>query len=205
MRIIKSRARAAEATRSRTKREMAEVRRELLDAALADREAFEALVKMSESMVYGLAFGFFRNRAIAEDLVQDAYMELFRNLHKLESDQHVVNWLRQTVTRKCIDRSRRKKFQPHLDLDAIPEPRAVPMSRDPMLADELASKVAELPLKMRMVVVLRFQEDLRLGEIAEAMDIPVNTVKTLLRRALIRLKPEVTHLKTEICYAPAGR
>ena len=193
------------ATRSRTKREMAEVRRELLDAALADREAFEALVKMSESMVYGLAFGFFRNRAIAEDLVQDAYMELFRNLHKLESDQHVVNWLRQTVSRKCIDRSRRKKFQPHLGLDSIPEPRAVPMARDPMLADELASKVAELPLKMRMVVVLRFQEDLRLGEIAEAMDIPVNTVKTLLRRALIRLKPEVAHLKTEICYAPAGR
>lgn len=205
MRIIKSRARAAVATRSRTKREMAEVRRELLDAALADREAFEALVKMSESMVYGLAFGFFRNRAIAEDLVQDAYMELFRNLHKLESDQHVVNWLRQTVSRKCIDRSRRKKFQPHLGLDSIPEPRAVPMARDPMLADELASKVAELPLKMRMVVVLRFQEDLRLGEIAEAMDIPVNTVKTLLRRALIRLKPEVAHLKTEICYAPAGR
>ena len=205
MRIIKSRARAAVATRSRTKREMAEVRRELLDAALADREAFEALVKMSESMVYGLAFGFFRNRAIAEDLVQDAYMELFRNLHKLESDQHVVNWLRQTVSRKCIDRSRRKKFQPHLGLDSIPEPRAVPMARDPMLAEELASKVAELPLKMRMVVVLRFQEDLRLGEIAEAMDIPVNTVKTLLRRALIRLKPEVAHLKTEICYAPAGR
>lgn len=193
------------ATQGRTKREMTEVRRELLDAALADREAFEALVKMSESMVYGLAFGFFRNRAIAEDLVQDAYMELFRNLHKLESDQHVVNWLRQTITRKCIDRSRRKKFQPHLGLDSIPEPRAVPMSRDPMLADELASKVAELPLKMRMVVVLRFQEDLRLGEIAEAMDMPVNTVKTLLRRALIRLKPEVTHLKTEICYAPAGR
>ena len=205
MRIIKSRACASVATQGRTKREMTEVRRELLDAALADREAFEALVKMSESMVYGLAFGFFRNRAIAEDLVQDAYMELFRNLHKLESDQHVVNWLRQTITRKCIDRSRRKKFQPHLGLDSIPEPRAVPMSRDPMLADELASKVAELPLKMRMVVVLRFQEDLRLGEIAEAMDMPVNTVKTLLRRALIRLKPEVTHLKTEICYAPAGR
>lgn len=205
MRIIKSRACAAVATRGRAKRAMTEIRRELLDAALADRQAFAALVKMSESMVFGLAFGFFRNRATAEDLAQEAYLELFRNLHKLDSDQHVVNWLRQTVTRKCIDRSRRKKFQPHLDLDAIPEPRAAPVSRDPMLADELASKVAELPFKMRMVVVLRFQEDLRLGEIAEAMDIPVNTVKTLLRRALIRLKPEVAHLKTEICYAPAGR
>lgn len=205
MRIIKAKASAAEATQGRAKRAMTEVRRELLDAALADREAFAGLVKMSESMVFGLAFGFFRNRAVAEDLAQEAYLELFRNLHKLDSDQHVVNWLRQTVTRKCIDRSRRKKFQPHLDLDAIPEPRAAPVSRDPMLADELASKVAELPFKMRMVVVLRFQEDLRLGEIAETMGIPVNTVKTLLRRALIRLKPEVAHLKTEICYAPAGR
>ena len=184
---------------------MAESPRQLLDAALADREAFAALVTRTENMVYGLAYGFFRNRSIAEDMAQDAYMELFRNLHKLDSDLHVANWLRQTVTRKCIDRSRRKKFGPHLDLDAIPEPRVAPSTRDPMLADALASKVAELPAKMRMAVVLRFQEDLRLGEIAETMDIPVNTVKTLLRRALIRLKPKVAHLKTEVCYAPAGR
>lgn len=179
--------------------------RTLLDAALEDREAFAALVAHSQGMVYGVAFRFFRNRAIAEDMAQETYLELFRNLGSLESDQHVVNWLRRTVTRKCIDHSRRKKNGPHLDFDSIAEPRAEAPERDPMLADELGRRVAELPDRMRMVVTLRFQEDLRIAEIAETMDIPVNTVKTLLRRALLRLRPKVAHLETEVCFAPAGR
>ncbi len=179
--------------------------RRLLDAALADREAFSAIIAQTEGMVFSLGFNFFRNRATAEDLAQDAYLELFRNLHKLESDMHLVNWLRQTVTRKCIDRSRRKKFRPHLDLASVPEPEIQAVQRDPILEEELSQRISELPAKMQMVVVLRFQEDLKLGEIADAMNIPVNTVKTLLRRALIRLRPKVAHLKTEVCYAPAGR
>ncbi len=179
--------------------------RRLLDAAIADNEAFAAIIAQTEGMVFSLAFHFFRNRAIAEDLAQDAYLELFRNLHKLDSDTHLVNWLRQTVTRKCIDRSRRKKFRPHLDLDSVPEPQTEAVELDPILKAELEQRVAELPAKMQMVVILRFQEDLKLSEIAEAMDIPVNTVKTLVRRALIRLRPKVEHLKTEVSYAPAGR
>lgn len=180
-------------------------RRDLLDAALADKEAFAAIVKRSEAMVYAVAYGFFRNQALAEDLAQDAYLELYRNLHRLESDSHLENWLRQTVTRKCIDHSRRKKHKPHLDLEAAPEPRVGPVERDPVLAETLERKVAELPAKMRMVVVLRFQEDLKVSEIAEAMGIPVNTAKTLLRRALIRLRPKVAHLKPRISYATAER
>ncbi len=179
--------------------------RKLLDAAIQDQEAFAAIIAKTEAMVFSLAFTFFRNRDIAEDLAQDAYLDLFRNLHKLDSDLHVVNWLRQTVTRKCIDRSRRKKFRPHVDLTTAPEPRVEPVQSDPVLARELALKVAELPPKMRLVVILRFQEDLKLQEIADALGIPVNTAKTLLRRGLLRLRPKVQHLKTEVCYAPAGR
>ncbi len=180
-------------------------RRKLLDAALADTDAFGDIVDHTKAMVYALAYGFFRNRSIAEDLAQDAYLALFRNLHKLESDMHLVNWLRQTATRKCIDYTRRKKNRPHLDLDSIPERHVGPIERDPILAGELALKVSELPVKMRMVVVLRFQEDLKLTEIADALGIPVNTVKTLLRRALIRLRPKVAHLTTEVAYAQSAR
>lgn len=179
--------------------------RKLLDAALADKEAFGAIVRHTEAMVYSLAYGFFRNRAIAEDLAQDAYLELYRNLHKLASDLHLDNWLRQTVTRKCIDYSRRKKYRPHLGLEYIPEPHVGPVERDPILAEALERKVALLPAKMRIVVMLRYQEDLKLSEIAETMDIPVNTVKTLLRRALLRLRPKIARLEPEVRYATAER
>ncbi len=179
--------------------------RQLLDAALADREQFAAIVKRTEGMVYGLALSFFRSRAIAEDLVQDVYLQLFRNLDRLESDMHVVNWLRQTMTRKCIDHSRRKKNQPHLHLDDAPESSDSPHLADPLCAQELRREIAKLPPKMRVVVILRFQNDMRLVEIAKTTGIPLNTVKTLLRRALIRLRPRVAHLRPEVSLATAGR
>ena len=53
---------------------------------------------------------------------------------------------------------------------------------------------------MRVVLILRFQEDLKLAEIGEILDMPVNTVKTTLRRALQRLKPKVAHLEQEALY-----
>ncbi len=179
--------------------------RAMLDAALADRQEFSAIVTQTEGMVYSIGLAFFRNRALAQDLAQDTYLDLFRNLHKLESDRHIVNWLRQAMSRKCIDYTRRKKNAPHLDLEAIPERGMGPAEPDPAMSAELRRNVADLPPKMRMVLVLRFQQDLKLREIAEVLDMPVNTAKTLLRRSLIRLRPKVAHLRTEVAYAPAGR
>ena len=174
--------------------------RELVEQALRDPEGFAAIVDRHQGMVYSLAYNFFGNRAVAEDIAQDAYLELYKNLHKIETDLHLGFWLRQTVTRKCIDWSRRMKHRRYQPLEDAPEPGVTPAERDPILAEELAKKVAGLPEKMRIVVILRFQEDLKLAEIAEILDIPVNTVKTTLRRALERLRPRVEHLAEEALY-----
>ncbi len=179
--------------------------RKLVDAALADKEAFAAIVARHESMVYSLAYNFFQDRTLAQDIAQEAYLELFRNLAKLESDVHLSNWLRQTVTRKCIDYKRRQKHRRYRPLEEIREPGFSDVRRDPILAGVLGQKIAVLPEKMRMVLILRFQEDLKLSEIADATGIPLNTVKTLLHRSLKKLKSKVARFETEVCYEPMGR
>ncbi len=184
---------------------MKAVSRELVDAALSDKEAFVAIIEKHESMVYSLAYNFFRNRTVAQDIAQEAYLELYRNLAKIETDLHLGNWLRQTVTRKCIDHTRRQKHRRYQPLEDVQEPGFNDVQRDPILADVLREKVAALPEKMRMVVVLRFQEDLKLGEIAETLGVPLNTVKTTLRRALGKLRPKVAHLAAEVCCEPIRR
>ncbi len=181
---------------------MSDAPRNLVDRVLRDSAAFEEVVDRHKAMVYSLAYNFFQNRSVAEDIAQDSYLELFRNLHKIESDLHLSFWLRQTVTRKCIDWSRRMKHRRYQPIEDAPEPGVQPVMRDPMLANELNAKVANLPEKMRLVVILRFQEDLKLTEIAETLDMPVNTVKTTLRRALERLRPKVAHLEREVAYGP---
>lgn len=174
--------------------------RELVDAALSDPENFGRIIDRHQAMVFSLAYNFFQNRAHAEDVAQDAYIELYRNLGRIQSDLHLSFWLRQTVTRKCIDLSRRLKHRRYQPLDDAPEPGVEFAQRDPLLADELERRVAALPEKMRLVLILRFQEDLKLSEIAEALDMPINTVKTVLRRALARLRPKVAHLAQEAAY-----
>lgn len=177
----------------------------LVEAALRDPEAFAAIIDRHKSMVFSLAFHFFRERTVAEDIAQEVYLELFRNLGRIESDLHLVYWLRQAVTRKCIDQTRRLKHRRYQPLEEITEPGFEPLSRDPMLAEMLQKKIAALPEKMRLVILLRFQEDMRLSEIAELLEMPLNTVKTTLRRALSRLKRKVAELELEAVYVSNGR
>lgn len=184
---------------------MKPVCRELVDAVLSDKEAFAAVIEKHKPMVYSLVYNFFHDRMLAQDIAQEAYLELYRNLGAIESDAHMGNWLRQTVTRKCIDYTRRQKHRRYRPLENTREPGCNDVRRDPILADALERKVVALPEKMRIVVILRFQEDLQLNEIADITGIPLNTVKTVLRRALKRLKPKVAGFETEVCYEPMGR
>lgn len=178
--------------------------RRLVDNALRDPEAFGEVIDHHKSMVYSLAYHFFGNRALAEDVAQDVYLELYKNLERIESDLHLTFWLRQAVTRRCIDYTRRLKHRRYQPLDEVVEPGVETSPWDPLLAETLRKKVRSLPKKMRMVIILRFQEDMKLSEIAEALDMPLNTVKTTLRRALFRLRDKAPELKGEVLYG-AGR
>ena len=176
-----------------------------MDAALRDTDAFAEIIDRHKSMVFSLAFHFFHDRTVAEDIAQEVYLELFRNLGRIESDLHLVYWLRQAVTRKCIDQTRRLKHRRYQALEEIVEPGFEPVSGDPMLAEMLRKKIDTLPDRMRLVLMLRFQEDLRLSEIADLLDMPLNTVKTTLRRALARLKRKVADLELEVAYVSNER
>ena len=191
--------------RNRKQEPMEEAPRDLVDAALRDPEAFGGIIDRHKAMVYSLVFHFFQSRGLAEDIAQDVYLELHKNLHRIVSDVHLSFWLRQATTRKCIDYSRRLKHRRYQPLESVNEPGVEAAPRDPLLAETLWTKVGALPDKMRMVIILRFQEDLKLTEISETLDMPVNTVKTTLRRGLARLREKSQALRWEVSYGAAQR
>lgn len=160
-------------------------------AASGDRESFATLVRQHQSMVFSLAWHFLRNEATAEELAQEVFLELHRALPSLESAGHVMNWLRRVTTHRCIDHSRRESNRPRMSLDDVPEPQAPTPAADPLMAERLRKLTASLPEKARAVVLLRFQEDLEPAEIASALDMPVNTVKSHLQRSLAMLKTKL--------------
>ena len=106
---------------------------------------------------------------------------------------HLRFWLRKVTSHRSIDRVRRGHGNGMLSLEDVPEPAAAAHPRDPLLEEMLWRLVASLPDKPRMAVILRYQEDMELREIAEVMEIPINTVKSSIERALALLRQKMRH------------
>lgn len=152
---------------------------------------FDEIVRRTQGMVFSMAYHFLHDRAVAEELAQEVFLQLHRHLGEFGSMAHVTFWLRRVTANRCIDCVRRSKLRPQVGLDSVPEPAAVPLTGDPMLSQRLARLVASLPEKARMVVIMRYQEDLDPDDIAEALKMPVRTVKSHLQRSLALLREKL--------------
>lgn len=171
--------------------------RRLARARAGDLDAFADLVRHHQRLVFGIACRMLDDRAAAEDLAQDVFVQLHRHLATIESDAHLASWLRRVVTHRAIDAVRERKRRPVTPLDAIAEPAAAaaPAEQDPLLASWLRTQVAALPAAARAVVVLRYQRELGPVEIAETLDMPLNTVKSHLKRSLAVLRARCARLR----------
>jgi RNA polymerase sigma-70 factor (ECF subfamily) len=160
----------------------------LTRAKAGDQTAFAALIRRHQNMVFSVALHMLRSRPAAEDLAQEVFLELYRSLSRLESEAHVVSWLRRVAGHRCIDEIRRRNHRPEFGTDTLPETGHSPQPREVFAGDRLQALVAELPENARMVVVLRYQEEMDPTEIADALGMPVNTVKSHLRRSIAALR-----------------
>jgi len=158
---------------------------------------FAEMVRRHQSMVFSIAQHFLADRSAAEELAQDVFLQLHGNLATLKSDRHVTFWLRKVTAHRCIDYKRRRRL-PHVNLDDAPESAAPGRSGDPFLARRLRQFVASLPETPRLVVILRYQEDMGAEDIANALDLPLATVKTHLQRSLAMLREKVTRAIGEV-------
>jgi RNA polymerase sigma-70 factor, ECF subfamily len=166
------------------------VEQALARSASGDCSAFAELVQEHEAMVYSLAYHSLHDSGAAEDVAQDVFLDLYRSLASIKSAAHLKHWLRRTASHRVIDAVRRRGWR-EVELDESSEPALPAADSDPLLREKLQQLIASLPAKPRLVVVLRFQEELELHEIAETLDMPINTVKSSLQRSLAILREKI--------------
>jgi RNA polymerase sigma-70 factor (ECF subfamily) len=162
-----------------------------LQRAIETGYDFGELMREHRSMVFSVAYHFLRDRDQAEEVAQDVFLSLHRNLGAVQSAAHAGHWLRKVAVQRSIDAARRRTRRPQVSLEDVSEPSMRPEPGDPMLGDLLRKLIASLPEGPRMAMVLRYQEDLDPAEIAEVMEIPLGTVKSHIQRSLALLREKL--------------
>lgn len=164
-------------------------------ARKGDTRAFAEIVDLYKDKIFHLAYRMLSNRHEAEDVVQDTFLRVYRNLDRYDENQKFSTWIYRIGTNLCIDRLRKRK--PNYSLDAemndqegidgyamIPSDDRTPETY--LLVSETQQMVHEaiesLPAKYKTVMVLRYLKDMSLQEISDVLDMPVTTIKTRVHR-----------------------
>lgn len=159
---------------------------------VVDLPTFAEAVEEQKAMVFSIAWHFLRDRAAADEIAQDVFLELHRRWDHIQNGDHLVYWLRKVTSHRCLDSIRRHKHHLETSLEESAEPTALERLNDPLLSSYLARMVASLPEKPRIALILRYQEGMEPEEIAQVLGLHVSTVKSQISRALdlLRVKTE---------------
>jgi RNA polymerase sigma-70 factor (ECF subfamily) len=195
----------------RTVHDMSDASDNLMEAVSAERSAtaqaaapltadeFQALLVEILPTAYGYAFGLTRNRADAEDLVQDAALRAFRAMTSFEPGTNFKAWIFRILTRCFWANHRRRRRRPNtVDFDDTPDLYLYARSaehglqwqgEDPARAlidrlgtERVSDAIGQLPEEYGVVCTLYFMEDFAYHEIADVLEVPVGTVRSRLHR-----------------------
>lgn len=161
-------------------------------------EAFEALFAKYRDRVYAIAFRITGTAVDALDVVQDSFALVFRKLDGFRGGALFSTWLFRIVVNCSIDHRRRTRPTVHASfgaedgdisadpVDESPDPRECAATRE--LGDQVQVAISQLSPKLRVILALRYLEDMSYDELAATLNLSLGTVKSRLARAHIALE-----------------
>ena len=162
------------------------------------RDAFRHLVERHQDTLYGTAVLMTGDKSVAEELVQDAFLDAWRGISGFRRGRPFKPWVVRILVNRVMS-SRRRRTLPTAPLDdAERAPSASDVFESAMRGerrDVVRQALGRLSPQHHEVVTLRYFADLTLREVADALRLKQGTVKSRLSRALSRLREELT----EIC------
>jgi len=171
-----------------------------------DTAAFQRLVERYKKKIYFLAYDILGDHHEAEDISQEVFIKVFRSLRNFRRDAKMSSWIYQITANTCIDALRKKKSKPQVNLEdfnhvSLQDNLAGNGTRvqNPELSAEasnmqhkIQNALHKVTPKERTVFVMRHYNDLKIKEIAETLQVSSGTVKSLLFRALKKLRKELS-------------
>ena len=189
-------------------------------AQAGDRDALSALVQSQQTYVYSIAMSLMHNPADAADMTQEAFIRLLRSLGTYRGETKFTTWLYRLVTNICLDGLRRRgRPVESLDDTASTQGGDDAQSAGERLADndrwthpeeelelresatEVRAALGQLPAPQRLALTLHYFQEMRYEDIADTMGLPLNTVKSHIRRGKERLALLLSNPEEQLCDA----
>jgi RNA polymerase sigma-70 factor (ECF subfamily) len=164
-----------------------------------DMDAFEALFRQHEKLVFRTAYLITGSKEAAEDTLQEVFISVWKSRHTYDQNKgKLTTWLHRITVNQCSKRKARK-VPATISLEEkgvdLPEMKQQSKPEDILISkleyDRLLRAMDKLDVKHRSVLVLRYFNDLSYQEIAEALEIPLGTVKSRLNQSLRYLKEQM--------------
>jgi RNA polymerase sigma-70 factor (ECF subfamily) len=158
-----------------------------------DHEAFSSIVATSVGRLNAIARLTLGDRDLAEDAVQEAFVDAWRSLPGLRDPDRFEGWLTRVLVRTCQDARRRRSRRRTIELPLLADigPRVADHQAALAVSDSLERGLRALTVDQRSVLVLSFYLDLPIAEAASILGIPVGTMKSRINRAIAALRATV--------------
>ena len=162
--------------------------------ASGDRTALHRLYIATAPQLFGLALSILRSRELAEDIMQDSFVSVWRHAYSFDPSRgSAMAWLARIVRNRCIDHLRQRGREVPLDPEFMQrweDPTSSPadlaaLSQDARRLWECLDELEESP---RKILLLVYYEGMTYNEAADRVGAPLGTVKSWVRRSLVRLK-----------------
>ncbi|MFA7319729.1 MAG: RNA polymerase sigma factor [Parcubacteria group bacterium] len=164
-----------------------------------DELAFKELLDKYLKPIHSFLFYMVKDTSAAEDLTQETFIKVWKNLRKFDQEKSFKTWLFAIAKNTALDFLKKKKTTPfsffedeegNNRLDDVSENLILPdeiLERKDIVR-EMEDELAKIPEKYRVILTLHYKEDFTLSEIAEILGRPYNTIKAYHSRALLQLK-----------------
>lgn len=148
-------------------------------------KVFTEYILQNKNSFYRVAYSYVKNEQDALDIVQESIYKGLANIEKLQSVDALKPWFYRMLINTAIDYIRKNKKYVQIDEDIDIEE---PVTYDQDSEIDLQEALKNLPEEYKSVIVLRYFEDMKISDIADILELNVNTVKTRLYKGLKLLK-----------------